>query len=57
MEDVKILKKKLMNWKRLALARGRILAAYRVGLAPSGQALDEALAARDKLRDLGEDKA
>lgn len=52
---IKKLRKVSRLWKQLANARGRMLGSYRLGRYPAGQALDSALAARDKLRELGEE--
>ena len=45
----------LAAWRKLALARGRILVAYRTGGAPPGKALDDSADACDVLFKLGID--
>jgi len=40
-------------WRKLARARGRILVAYRTGGRTPAKAIDDAIAAEAKLRELG----
>ena len=40
-------------WKKLAQARGRILAAYRTNATPPGRAIDDSLAAVTALKEAG----
>lgn len=56
-DEIKTLKKKAALWKKLALARGRMLAAYRLQVPPGLSAIDAAGAARTALQLLGETKA
>ena len=43
----------LVFWRRLAQARGRILAAYRTHAIPPGRAIDEAHTALTALKEAG----
>lgn len=42
--------KELAAWRKLAIARGKILVAYRVGGRTPGKAIDDAIAAEEWLR-------